>query len=199
MQAAQSASRWLYFAALAAGVCQLRGQTPALSMTAVWDVRESVQKTKQYTGKLAELLREMKPEAWKANGAPAAYLTQWESARRYVQLVEETANKVAADPDRLRPSLELVFHLQSLESLLESLGEAVSRYQDHHLADRIAPVIAEGSNLRESLRNHVLEAADLREQQFAVADQEAQRCRAELSKHPGLEAAQPPRPRRSKK
>ena len=58
--------------------------------------------------------------------------------------------------------------------------EGVRKYQGAQAAQRLATIYAEGSRNRERFREYIINLAAEREQQFAVMDREAQRCRGTL-------------------
>ena len=64
------------------------------------------------------------------------------------------------------------------------------KYQNPALADLIESVAAEDRASEDRLKQYLLELASEKEQQIDVMDQEAQRCRAILSRQP----AEPARP-----
>ena len=61
-----------------------------------------------------------------------------------------------------------------------SVVEGVRKYQNPALANLMQGVLGENSANRDRLRQYVQDLAAQKEQEFAVADKEAQRCRATL-------------------
>ena len=70
--------------------------------------------------------------------------------------------------------------MQAVDSTLGSLTEGVRKYQNPALASIMQAVIAENSTNRDRLRQYLQDLATQKEQEFQVADREAQRCRAAL-------------------
>jgi uncharacterized membrane protein len=71
-----------------------------------------------------------------------------------------------------------------VETTLGSLTEGVRTYQNPALASIMQSVIAENSNNRDRLRQYLQDLATQKEEEFKVADREAQRCRAALLQQP---------------
>ena len=61
------------------------------------------------------------------------------------------------------------------------------------MADQLAALISQDFGNRQKLRQYLSELSVEREQEFKIADEEAQRCRGIISREP---AATPPRTRR---
>ncbi len=77
---------------------------------------------------------------------------------------------------------ELGVHLVRLESLVQmasSLSQAVRRYQNPAIADLLDGEISAAGASRDWLRQHVSDLSILREKELSVAEQEAQKCRAQ--------------------
>ena len=72
---------------------------------------------------------------------------------------------------------------------LGSLMGGVRKYQNPALADLIESVAAEATGDIDHFEQHIIEMADAKEQQFALVDREAQRCRATLSRQPAAPPA----------
>ena len=83
-------------------------------------------------------------------------------------------------PERLPAALDTYFRLQSVEWRLESLIEAVRRYQNPAIGDLILGELRQNTSHRDNLRQYITDLAAQKEQQFSVVDEEAQRCRAQV-------------------
>ena len=91
------------------------------------------------------------------------------------------ANALAANPERLSASLQVLFRVQGLESMLASVGEGMRRYQGAAEAQALATAAGRNGAARERLQRYVVNLAAEREQDLQVMDQEAQRCRGILT------------------
>ena len=100
---------------------------------------------------------------------------------RSIQLV---AASLLKDPERLPIALDLFFRYETFDVTLGSLIEGVRRYQNPALADLISGMRTENAGLRQNLKDYMLELAVTKEQEFRIADQEAQRCRTGILKQP---------------
>jgi hypothetical protein len=90
--------------------------------------------------------------------------------------------------------LELLFRIRALESMLGSLGDGLRKYQNPPMADLLNAAVAENLANRDRLQQYVMELATEKEQEFRVADQEAQRCRQSISRQPSRDRVQPAKP-----
>jgi D-hexose-6-phosphate mutarotase len=124
------------------------------------------------------------PKEWVSKGAPAAYIQQWDSAHTQTDSLRLSSENLLQQPERLTAALDTYFRLQNLEVVLSSLIEGVRKYQNPALADLIRGVISENSSSRQQLRQYVVDLASIKEQEYKVMDQEAQRCRESTSKQP---------------
>jgi hypothetical protein len=81
-----------------------------------------------------------------------------------------------------------------MESTLGSLVEGIRKYQNPALADLTQSVMAENSNNLDRLRHYLQDLAAQKEQEFQIADREAQRCRSVLLNQPAPKERKPSRP-----
>ena len=156
----------------------LLAQAP--SVPASWDTAKNVAALSAQAARLKPMLDQMTPEAWVAKGAPQTYVTQWRSAQDELQYLTQAAALFEQQPERLTAALDTYFRLQSVEWRLETLIEAVRRYQNPAIGDLILGELRQNTSHRDNLRQYITELAAQKEQQFSVVDQEAQRCRAQV-------------------
>jgi hypothetical protein len=78
--------------------------------------------------------------------------------------------------------------MEGVEAILGSLRDGIRKYQNPELATQLTRLMAETSNNRDKLRNHIQDLAATREQEFNVMDQEAQRCRGIMVTQPATAA-----------
>jgi hypothetical protein len=79
--------------------------------------------------------------------------------------------------------------------VLTSLIDGVRKYQNPALADLLRSVLSENNASRQQLRQYLMDLASIKEQEFKVMDEEAQRCRESISKLP---TAVPPKKKSGK-
>jgi hypothetical protein len=149
----------------------------APSVPASWDVSKSVSELAAQVAQLKPLLARLTPQDWVEKGAPAAYVAQWQSARQELDYLDQTARALERQPEKLTAALDLYFRLQGVEWRLESLSEGARRYQNAAAGDQLAAAVGEDATKRDQLRLYITDLAAQNEQEFAVVEREAQRCR----------------------
>ena len=80
-----------------------------------------------------------------------------------------------------------------METVLASFSEGLRKYSNPPMADLLNSAVAENAINKDRLQQYIMELAIARDQEFRVADQEAQRCRQTLSRQPNQERPAPPR------
>ena len=65
-----------------------------------------------------------------------------------------------------------------METLLNSIAEAMRKYQNPAAAQELIAIAAEAGANRDRLEEYVVNLASEREKEYQVMDKEAQRCRA---------------------
>jgi uncharacterized membrane protein YccC len=153
------------------------------------DVQKLVLAVAEQSGRIQPLVEQIRPKEWVAKGASDTYVQQWDSAHAQAQTVKLSADNLVREPERLSAALDTYFRLQNLEVVLTSLIEGVRKYQNPALADLLRSVLSENSASRQQLRQYLVDLAAIKEQEFKVMDEEAQRCRESISKLPA--ASQP--------
>ena len=141
-------------------------QTPA-SATAVpldpVDVSAAAKAISQRSMHLKPMLDEVHASDWVAEGAPEAYVSQWNS-------LKEQNQAIAA--------------VHRFDGDLGDLLKAVRRYQNPALADLLESVAEGGQRGVETLQRYAMQLAGDKDRQLDVVDKEAQRCRAQLAAQP---------------
>jgi hypothetical protein len=189
--AALSLVPWLSAQAPAPGQATTQAlDTPGVA--APWDVSQTVVALAAQTSRLKPLLDQLTPREWLNKGAPQAYVEQWEGAQRELADVQRVAQSLEKQPDRLTVALDTYFRIQSLETRLSSLVEGIRRYQNPAVGDLVVGVLGESAANRDKLRDYISDLASQKEQEFAVVDREAQRCRTNLNRQPAARPAPAP-------
>ena len=167
-------------------------QTPA-GVATPWDTTPMIAALSAQAARLKPILDQLTPREWVQKGAPDAYIAQWKGAEDELIFLADSAKALEKQPERLPLALDTYFRLQSLELRLNSLVEGVRNYQNPAVGDLLVGVAAENSANRDKLRQYITDLAVTKEQEFEIADKEAQRCRGQLSKQT------PPKPAPKKK
>jgi hypothetical protein len=149
-----------------------------------WDARKLIDALSVQAQHLKPLFDQVKPADWQSKGASETYVSQWTSAQAQLKYLISASEQFSRQPERLPLGLETYFRMQAVESALGSLTEGVRKYQNPALASIMQSVIAENSTNRDRLRKYLQDLATQKEEEFQVADREAQRCRAALLKEP---------------
>ena len=152
------------------------------SVPTEWDLQKLVEAIAAQSARVQPLVEQIHPKQW--SGASETYVQQWTSARSQAETLKLSANNLVREPARLTAALDTYFRLQNLEVVLASLIDGVRKYQNPALADLLRSVLSENSASRQQLRQYLVDLAAIKEQEFKVADQEAQRCRETISKQP---------------
>ncbi len=149
-----------------------------------WDTRALVTALDHQLQRLRPLLDQIKPEEWTAHGAPAAYVQQWRNTEAELRYVLQSSAAFMKEPARLPLALDTYFRLESTGTLLSSLIEGARKYQNPATADLIQSIVNESAGNRDKLRQYIQDLATEKEQEFKIADREAQRCRARMLSQP---------------
>lgn len=158
---------------------------PIAGLETPWDARQIVAQVEKSDEKLQPVLTNLNPQRWyDEKGAPSTYIVQWQTAQQELRDVETTTQMLEQKIDSLSMALDVYFRLEALEVTARSLNEGAQRYADRATADRLNALIAQNFTSRERFRDYIKDLATTTEQNFKVADEEAQRCRAVMSQQP---------------
>jgi hypothetical protein len=150
-----------------------------------WDVQAFVNGIGENIQRLRPILAQINPQQWyDQKGAPSAYILQAQEAQRQLSEAITSGSAFANKPESLSTGLDEYFRLEALDVTLRSLEEGARAYAPRGIADGLDERLAQNFNSRERLRDYLKELANSTEQNFKIADQEAQRCRAMISNVP---------------
>ncbi len=159
-----------------------------------WDVQKILSTVVNDSQQLQPVLAQINPQQWyDQKGASTTYIIQWQTAQRQLQDVLYKTRELSQKTESLSLALDTYFRLEALEVTTRSLQEGAQRYATRATADRLNAVLAHNFNDRERFRDYIRDLAASTEQNFKIADEEAQRCRGIISKVPA------PGSKRSKK
>ena len=180
-----------------------RQQAPAVppgGLETPWDARQIVSNVQQETEELQPLLARMNPQDWvTSKGAPTTYIAQWQSAQQQLKNVSVVSRLFSKKTDSLSTGLDVYFRLEALEVVERSLEEGARQYDSRAVADKLSTLIARNFDGRQRLRQYLQDLAVSIEQDFKIADEEAQRCRGNLSKQTPTASKPPTASNRSKR
>jgi hypothetical protein len=169
------------------------GQTPDSTaaepgVASEWDARKLIDALSAQAQHLKPIVDQVQPADWVSKGASETYVAQWNAAQAQLKYLIASSDAFSRQPERLPLGLDAYFRMQAVESTLASLTEGVRKYQNPALAALMQDVIAENGTNRDRLRQYLQDLATQKEQEFQVADREAQRCRGALLQQPASKA-----------
>src|SRR5579863_666903 len=149
-----------------------------------WDARKLIDALSAQAQHLKPLIDQVKPADWVSKGASETYVAQWNSTQTQLKYLISSSEAFSRQPERLALGLDTYFRMQAVDSVLGSLAQGVGKYQNAALGYIMQSVIAENSANRGRLQQYLQDLAMQKEQEFQVADREAQRCRGALLGQP---------------
>jgi len=164
---------------LAASLAPCQTAQPG-GVSSEWDIRKLLDSLDLEAQHLKPIIDQVKPEGWAAKGASGTYVTQWKAAQSELRYLLSSSDALARQPEKLTLALETYFRMQAMESTVGSVVEGVRKYQNPALAVLMQRALGENSANRDRLQQYLQELAAQKEQEFQVADREAQRCRSTL-------------------
>jgi len=166
------------FCALSAGL--LAAQSGGIPPE--WEVRKQMTALSDHVQRLQPLLEQIHPEDWVKKGAPEAYIGQVSRVRAEIGYLVGSTQELNAHPERLTIALETFFRLEAVNAMVRSVEAGIRKYQNPAVAELLQSALADTGVDHDKLRQYLLDLSADREQQYKVMDQEAQRCRAALSR-----------------
>jgi hypothetical protein len=162
--------------------CAAFAQQPDQDIAAVYN------QLAQRAARIEPMLQQLHPKDWIADGAPDTYVVQWTTVVEQFRAIQSDMAALVQQPDNMTEAMKALFRAQSNNQLLGSLMGGVRKYQNPAIADLIESVAAEAGADIENIQRHLLRLAEEKDQQYKLVDNEAQRCRAILSKQPAAPA-----------
>jgi hypothetical protein len=157
--------------------------TAPAGLESPWDVRNILAALVKDNEQLRSLIAQLNPQQWyDQKGAPSTYILQWTTAQRQVNDVVIASRLLSQNTESLSQALNTYFRLEALETSARSLDEGARKYADRAIADKLGELIARDFSNRERFRDYLKDLASSKEQDFKIADAEAQRCRGMISK-----------------
>jgi len=164
-------------------------QPPAVFPIGDDEIAQTFTKVAQRAARLDPMLGQLRPSDWVAKGAPDTYVAQWNSLRQQYRAVQADMTALAQHPaGHITDTMKALFRLQATHNMLDSLMAGTRKYQNPALADLIESTASENTNDIDRVQQYLVQVAGDQEQEFAVVDKEAQRCRATLSRQPAQPA-----------
>lgn len=149
-----------------------------------WDIRPVLKEIAAHAQRMVPVLEQIDAKEMAKNGAPDTYITQLNQSKVQAKAVATEALALSNSPDKLSADLGTLFRLLSLEKTLLSIEEGIRKYWNPAVADLLNSQMAENGANRDRFQRYILDLAATHEQECAVMDSEAQRCRGILAKQP---------------
>ena len=165
---------------------------PQAGLVPDWDIRAVLEEMSAHATRLQPVLQKVDAKTWVAKGASETYAAQLQSSKDQARAMADGAKTLEQNPEKLSACLELYFRIAGLEDMLASLEDGIRRYQDPGLAQQLTALAAENGANRNRFQTYIVNLASQREQECAVMDQEAQRCRGILATQPPASRATAP-------
>ena len=160
------------------------GQTAQSGVSSEWDIRKLLDSLNLETQHLKPIIDQVKPEGWVAKGASSTYIAQWKTAEAELRNVLSSADALSKQPEKLTLAFDMYFRWETLHVRIGSLRDGARRYQDPTVGDLLESVFGVNAANQEKLRQYISDLASQREEEFAVVQREAQRCRVLSSQPP---------------
>lgn len=156
---------------------------PVAGLETPWNVQKIIVGLQKDSAQVQPLLQQINPQQWSnQKDAPTTYILQWQTAQQQLNDVMETTKLFAQKTESLSAALDVYFRLEALEVTERALGEGVQKYDVRATANQWQTMIAHNFDNRQRLRDYLRDLAITAEQNFKIADGEAQRCRGMISK-----------------
>lgn len=150
-----------------------------------WDVKAMLQQLLEQTERYRTTVDKLPVVDWvNKKSASQTYLRQQEMVIAEVGYLKTVAGQLSKAPEKLSLALDVYFRLQALESVTAALADGASRYEAAETADALNQLVSDNSNTRLKLRQYMMDLSVNKEQEYAIAEKEAQRCQAMLNRNP---------------
>jgi hypothetical protein len=185
---------FVWTAALALAAQQAPLPPAPAGLQSPWDLRNILTALVKDNEQLKLLIAQLNPQQWyDQKGAPSTYVLQWTTAQRQVNDVVIASRLLSQNAESLSQALDTYFRLEALETSARSLDEGAHKYGERATADKLSELIGRNFSSRERFRDYLRDLATSKEQDFKIADAEAQRCRGMISKEPPAVSRAKPR------
>lgn len=176
-------ARLSFPAFLCAQVLCAQGQV-SVGLPPDWDAGVIIGEMGNHAARMLPTLNKIDAKAWVAKGASETYAAQLQSAKDQAAAIAADAKTLSRNPEKLSACLEFFFRVEGMEQIVGSLDGAIRKYQSPELADELAAQSAENGTNRNRFQMYIVMLAAQREQECAVMDREAQRCRSVVATQP---------------
>jgi hypothetical protein len=149
-----------------------------------WEVIELTKNVVANVDQTKTLLKQLRPKDWVQNGAPAAYLDQYENLQTELANLGLSAEALGRDPEKLSFVIDTFLWLDRVSSMVGSLAGGVRAYQNAPVADLLDTARGKTDAAMAVLKEYMRQVAVQQEAAMEIAHSEAQRCRERLATQP---------------
>lgn len=160
----------------------------AQGIPAEWNARQQLTDLKARFAAIQPELGRIDLNRWKSQGVAVAYISQLESIQAQLKSLTLAIDDLSRTPEKLSIALEIFLRFDSVDAMQRSIMEAVRKYEPAETADAVEARFVESAPARNTFRAYLLDLATLRDREYDVLLNEAQRCRVDKN------VPQPPKP-----
>lgn len=153
-------------------------------MIPTWEVVEIAEKLQTHVGGVQQILEKVRPKEWLQDGAPAAYVDQYDNLQKDLDYLNRSAQALGHNPEKLTVVIDTFLWLDRLHSMLGSMTSGVRKYQSNPIADLLDSAGSRNTESIEQLKGYMRQLASSTEAEMSIAHEEAQRCRSEIVNKP---------------
>jgi hypothetical protein len=149
-----------------------------------WEVVELTKQLVEHTDNIRTILDQVRPKEWIQDGAPEAYVSQYETLQTELNNVILSAEALGRKPETLSLTVHTFLWLDRVNSMLDSMADGVRRYQNPSVAELLIAARNGNQGAELGLKDYMRQLADQWQIRMEIANDEAQRCRETLVKQP---------------
>jgi len=149
-----------------------------------WEVIELSKNLAANVDQTKTVLDQVQPKEWIQNGAPAAYVDQYESLQTDLANLRLSAEALGRKPEKLSVVIDTFLWLDRVSSMVGSMSGGVRTYQNAAVADLLDTTRGKGDAAMAVLKEYMRQVAVEQEAAMEIAHSEAQRCRERLASQP---------------
>jgi hypothetical protein len=174
--------RLLLMATLCGGFVFLNAQSEG--MLPRWEVVELSKNVAANVEQTKTVLAQLRPQEWIQNGAPSAYMEQYDNLQVELDNLRLSAEALGRQPEKLSVVIDTFLWLDRVSSMVGSMAGGVRSYQNAAVADLLDTARGNGDAALTVLKEYMRQVAVQQEAAMEIAHSEAQRCRGRLASQP---------------
>jgi len=149
-----------------------------------WEVIEMAGTLSAGTDDIVKILSQIRPKEWLQDGAPDAYVTQYETLEADILNLANSAQALARQPEKLSTTVDTFLWMDRVSSMVTSMSAGVRKYQNPSLGDLLDSTTGRVTSVEDRLKEYMRLLVIDQEAELDIANSEAQRCRQEMLKRP---------------